>query len=61
MKIPKGLDEDKIRKVVTAIVICENEEAWIEAEKDIRELAKVMSNIKRQVAIYKIEEMEQNG
>ena len=48
----------KIRKVVTAIVICENEEAWVEAEKDIRELADVMSNIRRQVAIYKIEEME---
>ena len=38
--------------------ICEDEEAWIEAEKDIRELAKVMSNVKRQVAIYKIEEMK---
>ena len=58
MKLPDGLDESKIRKVITAIVICEDEEAWIEAEKDIRELAKVMSNIKRQVAIYKIEEMD---
>tara|TARA_R100001082_G_scaffold107641_1_gene81789 strand:+ start:908 stop:1087 length:180 start_codon:yes stop_codon:yes gene_type:complete len=59
MKVPQGLDSTKIRKIVTAIVICENEEAWIEAEKDIRELAKVMSNLKRQVAIYKIEEMEE--
>jgi len=59
MKTPTGLEgDDKIRKVVTAIVICESEEAWVEAEKDIRELAKVMSNIKRQVAIYKIEEMD---
>jgi len=58
MELPKGLDETKIRKIVTAIVICEDEDAWIEAEKDIRELAKVMSNNKRQVAIYKIEEMD---
>ena len=58
MKLPDGLDKTKIRKMVTAIVICEDEEAWIEAEKDIRELAKVMSNVKRQVAIYKIEEMD---
>ena len=58
MKLPEGLDESKIRKIVTAIVICEDEEAWGEAEKDIRELADVMSNIRRQVAIYKIEEMK---
>tara|TARA_Y100000401_G_C8321579_1_gene225587 strand:- start:482 stop:658 length:177 start_codon:yes stop_codon:yes gene_type:complete len=58
MKTPSGLDTTKIRKVITAIVICEDEEAWVEAEKDIRELADVMSNIRRQVAIYKIEEME---
>ena len=57
MKLPKGLDENKIRKVITAIVICEDEEAWIEAEEDMRELTKIMSNNKRQVAIYKIEEM----
>jgi|AACY02.6.fsa_nt_gi hypothetical protein len=59
MKQPKGLDYTKIRKIVTAIVICEDEEAWIEAEKDMRELANIMSNVKRQVAIYKIEEMEE--
>ena len=58
MKTPSGLDKSKIRKVITAIVICEDEEAWVEAEKDIRELADVMSNIRRQVAIYKIEEMK---
>ena len=57
MKLPEGLDESKIRKIVTAIVICEDEEAWIEAEEDMRELTKIMSNNKRQVAIYKIEEM----
>ena len=57
MKLPEGLDESKIRKIVTAIVICEVEEAWIEAEEDMRELTKIMSNNKRQVAIYKIEEM----
>ena len=37
--------------------ISEDEEAWIEAEEDMRELTKIMSNNKRQVAIYKIEEM----
>ena len=58
MKTQSGLDTSKIRKVITAIVICEDEEAWVEAEKDIRELADVMSNIRRQVAIYKIEEMK---
>ena len=58
MKLPDGLDKTKIRMIVTAIVICEDEDAWIEAEKDIRELAKTMSNIKRQVAIHKIEEMD---
>ena len=58
MKTPSGLDTSEIRKVITAIVICEDEEAWVEAEKDIRELADVMSNIRRQVAIYKIEEMK---
>ena len=58
MKLPDGLDKTKIRMIVTAIVICEDEDAWIEAEKDIRELAKAMSNIKRQVAIHKIEEID---
>tara|TARA_R100001082_G_scaffold109360_1_gene86377 strand:- start:894 stop:1073 length:180 start_codon:yes stop_codon:yes gene_type:complete len=56
-KLPQGLDYTKIRKIVTAIVICEDEEAWEEAHKDIKELISIMSNNKRQVAIYKIEEM----
>ena len=58
MKLPEGLDESKIRKIVTAIVICEDEEAWEEAHEDIKELISIMSNNKRQVAIYKIEEMD---
>lgn len=56
-KLPQGLDYTKIRKIVTAIVICEDEEAWEEAHEDIKELISIMSNNKRQVAIYKIEEM----
>ena len=58
MKLPDGLDETKIRKIVKAIVICEDEDAWIEAEKDINELVKIMSNNKRQVTIIKVEELE---
>jgi len=57
-KLPQGLDYTKIRKIVTAIVICEDEEAWEEAHEDIKELISIMSNNKRQVAIYKIEEMD---
>ena len=34
-----------------------DEEAWEEAHEDIKELISIMSNNKRQVAIYKIEEM----
>ena len=56
-KLPQGLDYTKIRKIVTAIVICEDEEAWEEAHEDIKELISIMSNNKRQVANYKIEEM----
>ena len=56
-KLPQGLDYTKIRKIVTAIVICEDEEAWEEAHEDIKEFISIMSNNKRQVAIYKIEEM----
>ena len=37
MKLPEGLDKTKIRKMVKAIVICENEDAWEEAHKDIKE------------------------
>ena len=57
-KLPQGLDYTKIRKIVTAIVICEDEESWEEAHEDIKELISIMSNNKRQVAIYKIEERD---
>ena len=57
-KLPLGLDETKIRKVVHAIFICEDEEAWEEAHKDMKELIKIMSNNKRQVTIIKIEELK---
>jgi len=58
MKLPEGLDPNKVRKIIKAIVICEDEEAWIEAEKDIEELTKIMSNNKRQVVIIEVEEVE---
>ena len=58
MKLPDGLDPNKIRKIVKAIVICEDEEAWIEAEKDMKELTKIMSNNKRQVKIIEVEEVK---
>jgi len=57
MKMPQGLDPTKIRKVVKAIVICEDEDAWEEAHKDIKELISIMSNNKRQVTIIEIEEV----
>ena len=59
MELPKGLDPNKIRKIVKAMVICEDEEAWVEAEEDMRELVKIMSNNKRQVVIFEIEEVKE--
>jgi len=57
-KLPTGLDPTKVRRIVHAIVICEDEEAWLEAEEDMKELTKIMSNNKRQVTIIKVEEFE---
>jgi len=58
MELPEGLDPTKIRRIVKAIVICEDEDAWKEAEEDMRELTKIMSNNKRQVTIIEIEVVE---
>ena len=57
MELPQGLDPTKIRKIVKAIVICEDEDAWKEAHEDIKELISIMSNNKRQVKIIEIEEV----
>ena len=32
MKLPTGLDPNKVRKIINAIVICEDEETWLETE-----------------------------
>lgn len=58
MKLPEGLDETKIRKIVKAIVICDDEEVWIKTQKDIKELMKIMSNNTRSVTIMKVEEVK---
>lgn len=58
MKTPIGLDESKVRKIVKAIVICEDEDAWLEAKKDMEELTQIMSNNKRQVKIIEVEDLE---
>ena len=52
-----GLDPTKVRKIVKAIVICDDEDAWKEAYEDIKELISIMSNNKRQVTIIEIEEV----
>tara|TARA_R100001443_G_scaffold113749_1_gene128900 strand:- start:1145 stop:1324 length:180 start_codon:yes stop_codon:yes gene_type:complete len=57
MKLPRGLDPTKVRKIVKAIVICDDEDAWEEAYEDIKELISIMSNNKRQVTIIEIEEV----
>ena len=59
MKLPLGLDPTKVRKIVKAIVICENEDAWEEAHEDIKELISIMNNNKRQVTIIEIEEVKE--
>jgi len=58
MELPEGLDPTKIRRIVKAIVICEDEDAWEEAHEDIKELISIMSNNKRQVTIIEIEVIE---
>jgi len=58
MELPEGLDPTKIRRIVKAIVICEDEDAWEEAHEDIKELISIMSNNKRQVTIIEIEVVE---
>ena len=58
MKLPLGLDPTKVRKIVKAIVICEDEETWLETEKDIRELLSMLSNVKRQATIIEMEDVE---
>jgi len=59
LKLPDGLDKTKIRKIIKAMVICKDEDAWLEAEEDMRELVKIMSNNKRQVVIFEIEEVKE--
>ena len=58
MKLPTGLDPNKVRKIIIAIVICEDEETWLETEKDIRELLSMLSNVKRQATIIEMEDVE---
>ena len=58
MKLPTGLAPNKVRKIIKAIVICEDEETWLETEKDIRELLSMLSNVKRQATIIEMEDVE---
>ncbi len=58
MKLPEGLDPNKIRKIVKAIVICDDEEVWQQTEKDIQELLEMMSNNSRQATIIEVEAVE---
>ena len=58
MKLPTGLDPNKVRKIIKAIVICEDEETWLETEKDIRELLSMLSNVKRQATVIEMEDVE---
>ena len=58
MKLPQGLDPTKVRRMIKAIVICDDEETWKETEKDIEELINMLCNLKRQVKIIDVEVIE---
>jgi len=58
LKLPQGLDPTKVRRMIKAIVICEDEDTWEETEKDINELINMLCNIKRQVKIIEVEVIE---
>ena len=58
MKLPQGLDPTKVRRMIRAIVICDDEETWEETEKDINELVDMLCNLKRQAKIIDVEVIE---
>lgn len=58
MKLPQGLDPTKVRRMIKAIVICDDEETWEETEKDINELIDMLCNLKRQAKIIDVEVIE---
>ena len=58
MKLPQGLDPTKVRRIIKAIVICDDEETWEETEKDINELIDMLCNLKRQAKIIDVEVIE---
>jgi hypothetical protein len=49
-----------IQKKVTVLVTCENEEIWVKAKKDIKDLIDMMNNISRRAIILDIEDVERN-
>jgi len=58
LKLPQGLDPTKVRRMIKAIVICDDEETWEETEKDINELIDMLCNLKRQAKIIDVEVIE---
>ena len=49
-----------IHKKVTVLIRCENEDIWIKAKKDIKELIDMMNNISRQAIILDIEDVKKD-